>query len=158
MTVERRMIDDLLAEHPFFAGLRADWAELVAGCGTNVAFDEGERIFAEGDPADTFYVLRRGIVALEIAAPRRDPVVIEPTGPGEILGVWWLLPLYRYNFDAEARRPVGAIELDAACLRGKCDDDPELGYDLYKRFAGLMRERLQAARIQLLDLYGTHVS
>ncbi len=44
--------------------------------------------------------------------------------------------------------------LDAACLRGKCDDDPALGYEMYKRFAGLVRDRLQATRLQLLDLYG----
>ena len=49
-----------------------------------------------------------------------------------------------------------AIALDGKCLRGKCDDDHSLGYELMKRFAHIMEERLQATRLQLLDLYGVH--
>ncbi len=45
------------------------------------------------------------------------------------------------------------IAFDAACLRGKCDRDPALGYDLLKLFAGVVVERLQNTRVQLLDLY-----
>jgi len=151
-----KQIIDLLAEHPFFAGLEPDQIELIAGCGTNVHFAPGGAILTEGAPADTFYVVRRGSVALEIAAPHRDPVVVETLGAGEVVGMSWLLPPYRWTFDGRARTDVSAIELDAACLRGKCDDDPVLGYALYTRFAGLMRERLQATRLQLLDLYGSH--
>jgi CRP-like cAMP-binding protein len=152
-----KTIADLLAEHQFFAGLPAASMELISGCGTNVHFEAGAAVFNEGDPADTFYVLRRGSVAIEIGAPHRDPVVIETIGAGEVLGVSWLMPPYRWSFDGRARGEVNAVQLDAACLRGKCDDDPVLGYALYKRFAGLMRDRLHATQLQLLDLYGSHV-
>jgi len=49
---------------------------------------------------------------------------------------------------------VLAVRMDGACLRGKCDADPRLGYELMQRFAGLMTSRLQATRLQLLDVYG----
>ena len=47
-----------------------------------------------------------------------------------------------------------AIVFDGACLRGKCEDDKELGYELMRRFAAVMLDRLQATRLQLLDVYG----
>lgn len=46
------------------------------------------------------------------------------------------------------------IAFDAACLRAKCDDDHDLGYILIQRFARIMMQRLQATRLQLLDVYG----
>ncbi len=103
-------------------------------------------------------MLRRGKVAIEIDTPRKGPLVIETIGAGDILGVSWLLPPYRWAFDARAVEPTGAIALDAHCLRGKCDGDPVLGYELFKRFAGLIRDRLTATRLRALDLYGSHVS
>jgi CRP/FNR family transcriptional regulator, cyclic AMP receptor protein len=149
-----REIRDLLAVEPFFADLDADYLDLVAGCGTNVRFDAGTMIFREGEPADTFYVLRQGKVALEIHVPERGALVIETLGPGELLGWSWLFPPYRWHFDARAIAATAAVALDGACLRGKCDDDTRLGYLLMRRFAEVSQERLQATRLQLLDVYG----
>lgn len=153
-----RSIGDLLAEHAFFSGLSAENLDLLAGCGQNVRFRSDERIIAENEPADRFFVLRTGRVAIEVDDPRRGPLLVATVGPGELLGVSWLLPPYRWTFDARAVEPTRAIAVDAACLRAKCDDDPELGYEMFKRFAGLVRDRLQATRLQLLDLYGNGAS
>jgi hypothetical protein len=46
------------------------------------------------------------------------------------------------------------VAFDGACLRGKCEQDHDLGYELMKRFAANMVDRLQATRLQLLDVYG----
>jgi CRP/FNR family cyclic AMP-dependent transcriptional regulator len=64
------------------------------------------------------------------------------------------VPPYRWAFDARAVEPTAAVALDGACLRGKCDEDPALGYALLQRFSLVMVERLQAARVRLLDVYG----
>lgn len=153
-----KSIHDLLSQQPFFAGLPAPMLELIAGCAVNVHFDEDERIISESAPADLFFVLRTGKVALEVDTPRQGPQTIETIGASQLLGVSWLVPPYRWTFGARAIEPTSAIAVDAACLRGKCDDDPELGYEMLKRFAALVRDRLQSTRLQLLDLYGTHAS
>ncbi len=153
-----KSIEDLLSEHPFFAGLPAPMLELIAGCGVNVHFDEDECIISENAPADLFFVLRSGKVAIEVDTPRQGPQTIETISSGQLLGVSWLVPPYRWTFGARAIDSTSAIAVDAACLRGKCDDDPELGYEMLKRFAVLVRDRLQSTRLQLLDLYGTHAS
>lgn len=147
-------IEDRLAEHAFFADLPADRRALVAGCGRHARFDAGAALAREGAPAETFHAVREGRVAIQVAAAGRPPLVIATLGPGSILGWSWLFPPYRWLHDAVAVEPVRTIEFDGACLRGKCDADPALGYDLMRRFAAVFTDRLAAARMQLLDLYG----
>jgi CRP/FNR family transcriptional regulator, cyclic AMP receptor protein len=147
-------IKELLGSHPFFAGLTPGALELIAGCASNVHFAEGARIFDEGEPANLFYVIRHGRVALEMHSPAKGLLIIDTMGEGEVLGWSWLVPPYRYFSGARAVTPVSATALDGACLRGKCEADPQLGYQLLMRVAAVMYERLQSARIRLLDLYG----
>ena len=66
----------------------------------------------------------------------------------------WLFPPYRWQFDGRAVEPIRAIRLDGACLRGKCEADPRLGFELMKRFAAIMQRRMRSARLRLVDLYG----
>lgn len=151
--MERETLTDLLARHPFFAGLERDLLAFIAGCGRNAAFREGEYLAREGEPADAFYVLRHGRVALELHTPERGTVVLLTLGPGEVLGWSWLLPPHRWRFDARALEPVRAVALDGACLRQKCEEDPRLGYRLLRRLAGTLVDRLIQARLQSADLY-----
>ena len=60
----------------------------------------------------------------------------------------------RLQLDARALGVVRTVAFDAACLRGKCEQDAQLGYTLMQRFAAVMVERLQATRLRLLDVYG----
>ena len=146
-------MDAIVREHPFFAGLDEDTLKFVAGCGRNVRFNAGEYLFRTDGPADEFFLLRHGRVALDIAAPGRAAITIETLGPGELVGVSWLVPPYRWHHDARAVELVRAIGMDAKCLRQKCEGDPKVGYEMMKRFAPLLADRLQAMRLQLLDVY-----
>jgi CRP/FNR family transcriptional regulator, cyclic AMP receptor protein len=148
-------LEELLGRHPFFAGLGPDAMRLIAGCASNVHFNAGEFIFGEGEAASRFYVIRHGRVALQVHSPTRGPLVIDTMDEGEVLGWSWLVPPYRSFGDAQAVTPVTATALDGGCLRGKCEADPELGYQLQKRVTTVMYQRLQSSRIRLLDLYGT---
>jgi CRP-like cAMP-binding protein len=148
-------IAEYLPEHPFFAGLDAEALELAAGCATNVHFRRGEFLFHEGDPADTFYVLRHGRVAVGMRTPT-DDVVLDTAQDGDVVGWSWLIAPYRWTFDARAADDTSAIAFDGACLRGKCEDDATLGYALLQRVVQVMSGRLQSARVRLLDLYGSH--
>jgi CRP-like cAMP-binding protein len=145
---------ELLGETPVFERLDAPTLELVAGCARNEAFPQGRLIVAEGDPADTFLLVRRGRIALELHAPGRGPLVIETIEPGEVVGWSWLFPPYRWHLAVRAVDDVGAISFDGACLRRKIEDDPRLGYELMQRFARLAIDRLEHTQLRLLDVYG----
>ena len=147
-------LERIVREHPFFAGLDDNFLALVCGCAKNVVFQAGQHVFHEGEPADQFYLLRHGRVGLEISAPGRGAVSFQTLVAGEIVGVSWLFPPYRWAYDAKALELTRAIAMDAACLRGKCEQDHDLGYDLMKRFVPVVVERLHATRMQVLDVYG----
>lgn len=147
-------LDRILREHPFFRGLPAPFYGFVGGCAKNVLFEPSARIFKEGAEAAHFYLLREGQVALELASGEGTMITFQTIGPGDVLGASWLVPPYRWTFDARALVRTRAIALDAVCLRTKCEENPELGWDLMKRFVPVLVERMQAARLQMLDVYG----
>ena len=149
-----KTIETTLHDVRLFEGMTTADLELIAGCGSNVRFQAGELVFRSGDEAETFYVIRHGSVALETFVPGRGPVTIETLEAGDVLGWSWLFPPYRWHFDARALALVRATSFDGACLRGKCEADARLGYDLMSRFAQVMIERLQWTRMRLLDVYG----
>jgi CRP-like cAMP-binding protein len=149
-----RTIEQYLPQHPFFAGLDDDTIRFISGCAQNEHVRAGKHLFKEGKPADSFYVVRHGRVSLEAAAPGRGPIIIDMLGDGDVVGWSWLVPPYRWMFDARAVEETSVVALDGACLRSKCDDDPRLGYLLMQRVSHVMVERLTSAHVRLLDLYG----
>jgi CRP/FNR family transcriptional regulator, cyclic AMP receptor protein len=152
--METTSLEPFLAEHPFFRGLEPDYVKLLTGCASNVRFDAGQFIFKMGQPANHFHVIRSGKVAVEIPKPQGGAITIATLGDGEVIGWSWLFPPYEWNYDIRALELTRALALDAKCLRGKCDADPKLGYELMKRFSEIMIDRMNATRMQLLDLYG----
>lgn len=146
-------LEPILREHPFFRGLDPQYLALVVGCSSNVRFRAGEVIFREGEEANLFYVIREGRVALELTSPEQGAVTVQTVSDGEILGWSWLIPPYHWHFTARAMDDTRAITLDGKCLRGKCEEDHHLGYELLKRFAHILEQRLRATSLQLLDVY-----
>ena len=146
-------IEQYLPDHPFFAGLDDEAITLVTGCAVNAHLRPGDHLFREGEPADTFYVVRSGRVAIRMRQPT-GTVVVDTARDGDVVGWSWLVPPYRWTFDAVATEETSVVRLDGACLRGKCEADPALGYDLLQRVVRVMSTRLHSARVRLLDLYG----
>ncbi len=146
-------LERIIAEHPFFVGLDEGFTNLMVSCASNVRFKADTYILKEGNPANTFYLIREGQVAVEVLAPQRKPIIISTLGVGEILGWSWLLPPFQWKFHARAVDDVRAIALDGKCLRTKCEENHDLGYEVLKRFVQIMEQRLDATRLQLLDVY-----
>jgi len=148
-----RTIENLLVEHPFFEGMKPEYIESVAGCASNVHFPVRQALFNQQDPADHFFIIKSGKVAIDMTSANRGVVTIETLGEGKVLGWSWLFPPYEWQYSARALEDTKAIAMDARCLRGKCEADPALGYELMKRFSAIMLRRMQRARMQLLDMY-----
>ncbi len=143
----------LLSEHPFLRGIDENHLEFLAGCASNVRYAADEFLFKEGREANASYLIRAGRIALEIGMPGRGPVQLQTLEAGEVLGWSWLYPPYRWQFDARAVEPVRAFALDGNCLRGKCEADHDLGYEIVKRLLYQVHLRLERTRLQLLDVY-----
>jgi len=152
--VETRTLESLLMDFSLFHDLDHVYMRLLSECASNVGFVPRERVFRQGGSADQCYLIRHGRVSVELCSPHQGPVIIQTLGEGEVLGWSWLFPPYQWYFDARALEPTSAISLDAVCLRSKCDQNPKLGYELMKRFSGIMHERTHAARLQVMEIYG----
>jgi CRP-like cAMP-binding protein len=146
-------LERIIAKHSFFAGLDPEFMTLLVGCASNVHFEAGSYILKEGYQADTFYLIRSGKVALEVVAPQHAPIIVSTLEVGDILGWSWLMPPFQWKFHARAVADVRALALDGKCLRSKCEENHDLGYEVLKRFAQIMDKRLEATRLQLLDVY-----
>ena len=149
-------LEPLIREHPFFKGLEEQYIHLIVECASNVRLDEGEFLFHQGDPADHFYLIREGLVAVELMIPHQGSTTVLTSGNGEVLGWSWLFPPYRWQFDARALHPTRSLAFDGKCLRKKCDEDHDLGYELLKRFTLIMTQLLESTKLQLMDLYGAN--
>ena len=147
-------LERIVLEHPFFAGLGPEFGRAISGCARNLRFAAAEYLFHEGEPADEFYLIRYGAVALEIHMPGQPPIILLTLREGDILDASWLVPPYRWTFDARALELCRVLAVNARCLREKCEADHDLGYELMKRFLGAMGQRLRAAHLQALDVYG----
>jgi CRP/FNR family cyclic AMP-dependent transcriptional regulator len=150
-------IEDLgkiLAQHPFLEGLSKTHLQVILGCASSRRFPDGACLMHEGDVANTFYLIRSGRVALETDLNARGTLRIQTVGPGEVLGWSWLISPFRWHFSAYAVSDTRVIALDGECLRRKCENDHDFGFEMLRRLAQVMEHRLESTRLQLLDLYG----
>jgi CRP/FNR family transcriptional regulator, cyclic AMP receptor protein len=146
-------LEPILAEQPFLKDLNPAFLQLLVGCASNARYEAGQFLLREGEEANQFFVIRHGRVGIELYTHDRGAITIETLGEGDVLGWSWLVPPYNWRFDARAVDLTRAIVLDAKCLRGKCEQDYQLGYELMTRFLQVIERRLQATRLQLLDIY-----
>ena len=147
-------LEAVLRNHPFLADLSPEHIQTLIGCASNQRFEKGDLVAREGTEADSFYLLRSGTVALQMHRPESGGITLNTLGEGDVLGWSWLVPPHRWHFDARVVEAMRAIALDGRWLRNKCEQDHELGYQLLKRFSTLIEDRLEATRLQLLDVYG----
>jgi CRP-like cAMP-binding protein len=155
-TEMREKLRGALVEHHFTRGLPDGLLDELVRCTVGVVnWQPDQVVFREGQKADRFYLILRGDVALELHSPGSPPRIIQTVNGDEVLGWSWLFAPFRWTFDARALTPTEAIELDGEMLRGDTgpEIDVEYRYMLMAGFAKLMADRLQATRLQLMDLY-----
>ncbi len=152
-----KKLKPILSKNPIFKGLDNRYLKIILDCASEVRFEPEELIFSEGESANNFYIILQGNVSIEaLMAPEREPIIIQNLGENEVLGWSWLFPPHRWHFDARATEPTQAISIDGKLLREKCEEDHDLGFELMKRFANIIEQRLRSVRLQNPDMYAVH--
>jgi CRP/FNR family cyclic AMP-dependent transcriptional regulator len=146
----RSELEAAIVANPFLIGVSAHHVRLLADCAMRSKFTAGQVIFHKGETANRFYLIERGRVALE-SSTGGEAVRIDEVVAGDLLGWSWIFPPYAWHFDARAIEPTTAIFLYGTILREYCENDPALGYELFKRMSEVMMRRLQGARVKLRD-------
>jgi CRP/FNR family cyclic AMP-dependent transcriptional regulator len=148
-------LENLLAEHPFMEGIGSRFLPLLIPAASLVEISAGDPIFHQDNPAEHLFLIQHGRVGLESTVAGRETVKIQTLRAGEAFGWSWLFPPFRWHFSARALAGTRLIVLDAVTLRHWCKVEPEFGYQLVLRVAGVMLRRLQSTRIQLVKLGGS---
>ena len=149
-------VESILVTHPFFRGLDGRHLASLSRHAQPAVYDARDLIFQEGDAADCFFLLIEGRVAIQMFTPDRGPVTIQTIDSGDTLGWSWLIEPYQWSFDAQAIERTETIRIEAANVRDAMRSDIEFGNALLSRFVPVIVDRLQATRMQLLDLYHVH--
>ena len=143
-------LESIIAAHPFAQGLSPAQVKSLCEYAMLSEFAAGDTIFRQGDPANRFYLILGGSVALEARGAEGAPTLLQEIGVGDVLGWSWLFPPYYWNFVARAITPVKAVFFYGTLLRENCEVDHHLGYELMKRMAQIVIDRLQTARKKLI--------
>jgi CRP/FNR family cyclic AMP-dependent transcriptional regulator len=141
----------LIAQQPFFKGLTGQQLQLLGGSAMEMQFEPGYCILQEGSPANRFHLILEGKVVLESELPDRGMIPIQTLGPGDDLGWSWLFPPYYLQMSARALEPTKTIFFYGTRLREQCEQDHDLGYELMKRVAAVVTQRLRATQQRLME-------
>ncbi|HEV2450584.1 MAG TPA: cyclic nucleotide-binding domain-containing protein [Streptosporangiaceae bacterium] len=144
----------VLGAHQFLRGLPEQHVARLAAWARSIRLADRERLFEEGGTADRFWLIQAGQIALDSLVPGRGHVIVEHLGRGDVVGLSWLFPPYRWGFGAVATQPLQAFEVDAKAVRAECARDTAFGREITERFLHVTLHRLQATRNRLVDLSG----
>ncbi len=147
-------LEDILDKYPFTKGFKPEHLHILAGCASNLVVKKGEYLGREGGHADKLFILREGRIALDINAENKGIITVQTIDPGEVVGWSWMVEPFRWHFDLRVVEDSRLIAFDGDCLRKKCTTDMELGYLFLDRIVNILEKRLNATRIQILDMYG----
>ena len=147
-----KTLNETITEHAFFHGMKPEHLAVLTDGAKAVQFKAGDMLFREGDPANQFYLIKTGKIALEAHEPANATTLVQTLGAGDVLGWSWLFPPFAWHFQARAVEPTEVIQLNGARLLVTAERDRDFGYELMKRVAQVVIHRLQATRKQLLAL------
>ncbi len=145
---------EILASHPFTADLSEEDRAQLARLARLAVYDPDDYLLREGQPATAFYLIVEGLVSIELFIPGHGPRPLQTVEGGSAVGWSWMLAPSRWEFDARALERTTAVVLDGERLRDLFIEDCCLGLRVVHRLLFVVAERLKAARLQLLDLYG----
>jgi CRP-like cAMP-binding protein len=143
-------LQETIRRYAFFDGMQPGHLAILTDRARAASFGSGEVLFREGEPANSFYLIRSGRIALEACEVADGTVSIQTLGPGEVLGWSWLFPPFVWHLRARTLEPTDAVVLDGAHLLVAAERDHDFGYELMKRVAQVVIHRLQATRKQFL--------
>ena len=147
-----KTLNETITEHAIFHGMKPEHLAVLTEGAKTTEFKVGDVLFQEGEPANQFFLIESGKIALETHEPANGTVLVQTLGAGDVLGWSWLFPPFVWHLQARAIEPATVIVLSGAHLLVTAEGNHDFGYELMKRMAQVVIHRLQATRKQLLDL------
>jgi CRP-like cAMP-binding protein len=128
-----------------FASLDDEQLGRVVASSREIEYDKGARLFDQGDPASSFFLVREGMVKLFLLSRAGEEKVVELIRPGHLFAeAVMFMEGARYPVNAQALAPTGVIAFSNAVFLGLLQESPPLALrmlgDMSRRLHGLLRE------------------
>jgi CRP/FNR family cyclic AMP-dependent transcriptional regulator len=149
--MSNQSITDYLSAHEFFSEFSDDVLKFLCECSSTREVKKGQILFSLGEHADKFFVVRNGRISIQMPAIMGPTLEIQTLGRDQVLGWSWLIAPYQWNFQTKAEEDSELLQFDGTAILARCEQEPQFGYELLKKFAGLMSVRLNAARQKMMD-------
>jgi CRP-like cAMP-binding protein len=149
--MSNQSITEYLSAHEFFSQFRDDDLKFLCECSSTREIKKGQILFLQGEHADKFYVVRSGLISIQMPAIMGPTLEIQTVDEDQVLGWSWLISPYRWNFQTKAEEDSELLQFDGVAILARCEQEPKFGYELLKKFAGLMSVRLNAARQKMMN-------
>jgi CRP-like cAMP-binding protein len=144
--------EEVLGGLCFLHDVGDEYLRQIASIAECLEVPAGRTVFREGDATAYIYLVAEGRVALEIQMPV-GAVRIETIGAGELLGWTPVLKAGPMTATARTLTPCRLIVLRAPQVLALFEHSPRLGLEFMRRTALALADRLNATRLQLLDVY-----
>ena len=149
--MSNQSITEYLSAHEFFSEFSDDVLKFLCECSSTREIKKGQILFRQGENADKFYVVRSGRISIQMPAIMGPTLEIQAVDEDQVLGWSWLISPYQWNFQTKAEEDSELLQFDGVAILARCEQEPKFGYELLKKFAGLMSVRLNAARQKMMD-------
>lgn len=133
----------------FAPGIQTRLAELAR----TFTAEPGQELFREGDESKVLGIVIKGRVALRTHVAERGDLTLLTVEPGDIYLWSALVPPYRATSTAVAIETLEAVTFEGPALRAALREDAALAQALYPRVLVAVERRLNATRVQLLELF-----
>jgi CRP-like cAMP-binding protein len=142
---------ELIRRFPFFSGLTIEQITKLAKAGDEVSVERDHYFHREGEELDKMYMIEEGEVQVVTSMPQRDrEIVLNTLGTGDLFGWSALVPPFVATASAKSVTPCKFIAFDAKELLDEFESDAHFGFVMMRKIAQLVRDRLNAIRIETL--------
>ncbi len=118
------------------------------------AYNEGDKIFLQGEKASRLYFLIRGTIDLTVRAEGKvDLMTSKIEKEGSVFGTAALMEPYQYNVTATCLKSSEVLILEAGPLRKAMQEDPAMGMEIMKKLATIYFNRLNELRSGVSNLF-----
>lgn len=143
---------DALRASELFQGLSDDELAIIARMAREETFEPEARIFSEGEPAESLYIVVRGRIAILIDLGQGRQTVVDTVGPGDSFGWSALVPPFVYTASAACAQAATVLVIPGDGLRELCQQHCRTAYAIMERVAGVISTRLSDTRLRLMNL------
>jgi CRP-like cAMP-binding protein len=133
---------DALREIPLFRGMSDTTLQTVAEIAREESFQAGTALVREGDPGDSFMVIRDGTASVE-----QGGRWLRDLSAGDFLGEIALLDGGMRTATVTAREPVDVLVIDRSGFTRLMDDIPVIRFDI----VSALTQRVRASASDALD-------